>query len=99
MLSNTITRLTLNTINDVVTSRIHSMPDIRCLSLNNIGKHCGLKPTSLENDVTPTDPILDEVVVLSNDEVVVALNTNEHESSYEDNDEVGLEEDGHAQIY
>ena len=55
-------------------------------------------PTSLENDATPTDPILDEVVVLSNDEVVVALNTNEHEMSYENEDEFGIEEDGNAQI-
>ena len=99
MLSNTITCLTLNTINGVVTSRKHSMPDIGCLSLSNIGEHCGLKPSSIENDATPADPILYEVVVLSNGEVVIALNTNEHEPSYEYKDEVGLEEDGHAEIY
>ena len=99
LLSNIITRLILNSINDVVISRKHSMPDIGCLSLSNIRKYCGLKPSSLDNDATPTDPIIDEVVVLSSDEVVVALNTNEHEPSYEDKDEVGLEEDGHAQIY
>ena len=52
----------------------------------------------LENDATPTDPILDEVVVLSSDEVVVALNTNEHEPSFEDEDEFGIEEDENAQI-
>jgi hypothetical protein len=57
-----------------------------------------LVPESLENDATPTDPILDEVVILSNDEVVVALNTNEHEPSYEDEDEFGIEEDENAQI-
>ena len=55
-------------------------------------------PTSLENDATPIDPILDEVVVLSSDEVVVALNRNEHELSYEDEDEFGIEEDENAQI-
>jgi hypothetical protein len=75
-----------------------SMPDIGCLSLRNVGEHCGLVPPSLENDVTPTDPILDEVVVLSSDEVVVALNTNEHELSFEDEDEFGIEEDENAQI-
>ena len=37
-------------------------------------------------------------MVLSSDEVVVALNTNEHEPSYEDEDEFGIEEDGNAQI-
>jgi hypothetical protein len=63
---------------------------IESLFLNNVEEHCELVPTSLENDATPIDPILDEVVVLSNDEVVVALNTNEHEPSYED--------DGNAQI-
>jgi hypothetical protein len=55
------------------------MLDIGCPFLGNVGEHCGLVPTSLENDATPTHPILDEVVVLSNYEVVVALNTNEHE--------------------
>ena len=44
------------------------------------------------------DPILDEVVVLSSDEVVVALNINEHEPSFEDEDEFGIEEDENAQI-
>jgi len=81
-----------------VVSRNYSMPDIGCLFLGNVGEHCGLVPTSLENDATPTHPILDEVVVLSNYEVVVALNTNEHEPSYEDEDEVGIEEDENAQI-
>jgi hypothetical protein len=55
-------------------------------------------PASLENDATPTDPILDEVVVLSSNEVVVALNTNEHEPSFEGEDEFGIQEDGNAQI-
>ncbi len=49
--------------------------------------------------VTPTDLILYEVVVLSSDEVVVALNTNKYEPSYKDEDEIGLEEDGHILIY
>ena len=40
-----------------------------------------------------------EVVVLSSDEVVVVLNTNDHEPSYENEDKVGLEEDGHIQLY
>ena len=75
------------------------MPDIGCISLGNIGEHCGLKPTSLENNAIPTDPILDEVVILSSDEVVVALTTNEHEPSYEEEDQVGLEKYGHALIY
>jgi hypothetical protein len=75
-----------------------SMLDIGCISLGNIEEHCGLVPTSLENDATPTDPILDEVVVLSTNEVVVALNRNEHEPSYEDEDEFGIEEDENAQI-
>lgn len=44
------------------------------------------------------DPILDEVVILSNDEVVVALITYEYESSYENDDEFELEEDGNALI-
>ena len=83
----------------IVVSKNDSMAFIRCLSLGNIGEHSGLSPASLDNDATPTDPILGKVVVLSNDEVVVALNTNEHEPSYEDEDEVGFEEDGHAQIY
>ena len=81
-----------------VVSSKDSMPDIGCLSLGNVEEHCGLVPTSLQNDATPTDPILDEVVVLSSDEVVVVLNTNEHEPSYEDEDEFGIEEDGNAQI-
>ena len=37
--------------------------------------------------------------VKNNDEVVVALNTNEYEPSYENDDEVGLEEDGYIIIY
>ena len=74
------------------------MPDIGCLSLGNVEEHCGLVPASLENDATPIDPILDEVVVLSSDEVVVALNRNVHELSYEDEDEFGIEEDENAQI-
>ena len=37
-------------------------------------------------------------MVLSSDEVVVALNTNEHDPSCEDEDEVGFEEDGNALI-
>ena len=48
--------------------------------------------------MTPTDPMLDEVEVLSNDEVLAALNTYDHEPSSEDVDEVALEEDGHALI-
>jgi hypothetical protein len=51
------------------------MPDIKCLSLGNVEEHYGLVPISLENDATPTYPILDEGVVLCSDEVVVALNT------------------------
>ena len=82
-----------------VVSGKDSMSDIWCLSLGNIGEHCDLKPTSLEIDATPTDPILNEVVVLSSDEVVVTLNTNKLEPSNEDEVEVGLEEDNHAQIY
>ena len=42
-----------------VVSRKDSMLDIRCLSLDNIGEHCGLKSISLKND----EPILDEVVI------------------------------------
>ena len=53
----------------------------------------------MENDVTPNDPILDEVVVKNNDEVVVVLNTNEHEPSYENGDEVGFEENDYIIIY
>ena len=64
-----------------------------------MGDHCELKSTSLECDATPTDPILDDVVALSSDDVLVALNTYDHEPSSEDEDEVALEEDGHAQIY
>ena len=82
-----------------VVSRKDSMLDIGCLSLDNVGEHCGLKSISLKNDVIPTDPILVEGVILSNDEVVIALNTNDHEPSYEDEDEVGLEVDDHALIY
>ena len=67
-----------------VVSSKDSIMNIECLSLGNFEEHCGLVPTSAENDATPTNPIVDEVVVLSNDEVVVALNTNEHEPSYED---------------
>ena len=67
------------------------MPDIGCLSLGNVEDHRGLVPATLKNDATPTDPILDEVVVLSNNEVVVALNTNEHEPLFEDEDEFGIE--------
>ena len=53
---------------------------------------------SLDNDATPTNPILDEVVVLSSDQMVVALNTNEDEPSYEDEDKFGIDEDGNAFI-
>ena len=81
-----------------VVSSKDSLPDIRCLSLSNVEEHCGLVPASLENDAIPTDPILVEVVVLSSDKVVVVLNTNEHEPSYEDEDEFGIEEDRNAQI-
>jgi hypothetical protein len=81
-----------------VVSNKYSMLEIGCLSLGNVEEHCELVPASLENDATPIDPILDEVVVLSNNEVIVALNTNEHESSFEDDDEYGSEEDGNAQI-
>ena len=42
--------------------------------------------------------MLDEVVALSSDEVLAALNTNDHEPSSEDEDEAALEEDGHALI-
>lgn len=81
-----------------VISTRDSIPDIGCLSLGNMGDHCGLKPTSLENDTTPADPMLDEVVALSSDEVVAALNTDDHEPSSEDDDEAVLEEDDHALI-
>ena len=66
---------------------------------SNVEEHCDLMPASLENDATPTDPILDEVVVLSSNEVVVAQNTNEHESPFEDEDDFGIEEDRNVQIY
>ena len=69
---------------------------IRCLFVGNIREYCGLKLTSLDNDVTSTDPILDEVVVLNSDEVVVDLKTNEHEPSYEDENEVGFDKDDYA---
>ena len=75
-----------------------SMSDIRCLSLGNVEEHCELVPSSLDNDATPSDPILDEVVVLSNDQVAVALNANEDEPSYKDEDEFGIEEDENAMI-
>ena len=55
-------------------------------------------PASLDNDATPIDPILDEVVVLNNNQMVVALYTNEDEPSYEDEDVVGIEEDENALI-
>ena len=75
------------------------MPDLGCMSLGNVEEYCGLVPTSLDNNVTPTNPILvDEVVILSSDQVVVALNTNEDEPSYEDEDEFGIDEDGNALI-
>ena len=74
------------------------MPNIGCLSLGNFEEHCDLVPASLENDATPTDPILDEIVVLSSNKVVVALNTNDREPSFEDEDEFGIEEDGNVQI-
>jgi len=74
------------------------LPDIGCLSLDNVEEHCKLVPTSLDNNATPTDPILDEIVVLSNDEIIIALNTNEDEPSYEDKDKFGIEEDGNAHI-
>ena len=63
-----------------------------------MGDHCGLKPTSFENDATPTDPMLDEVVALSSDEVLAILNTYDHEPSSEDEDEAALDKDGHALI-
>lgn len=75
------------------------MSYIRYLSLNNIREYCGLKPTSFDNDVIPTDSILNEVVVLNSDCLVVALNTNQQLPSYKDEDEVGLVEDGHTLIY
>jgi hypothetical protein len=37
-------------------------------------------------------------VVLNNNEVVVALNTNEHEPSYEDENDFGIDEDENALI-
>jgi hypothetical protein len=81
-----------------VVSNKDYMPDIGCLSLGNVEEHCGLVPASLDDDATPTDPILDEVVVLSSNEVVVALNTNEHESPFEDEDDFEIEEDRNVQI-
>ena len=53
---------------------------------------------TLENDATPSDPILDEIVALSSDEVLVALNIDDYKPSSEDDDKAALEEDGHAQI-
>ena len=81
----------------VVFTRDH-IPDIGCLSLGNMGDHCRLKPTSLKNDTIPADLMLDEVVALSSDEVLASLNTNDHEPSSKDDDEVALEEDDHALI-
>ena len=81
-----------------VVSRKDSMPDIGCMSLGNIEEHCGLVWASLDNVATPINPILDEVVILSSDQVVVALNTYEDEPSYEDEDEFGIEKDGNALI-
>ena len=81
-----------------VVSRKGSMPNIGYLSLGNVEDHCGLVPTSLDNDATPTYPILNEVVVWNSDQVVVGLNTNDDEPSYEDEDEFGIEGDGHALI-
>lgn len=72
--------------------------NIGCLFLGNMRDHCGLKPISLENDATPADPILDEIVALSSDEVLVALNIDDYKPSSEDDDKAALEEDGHAQI-
>ena len=63
-----------------------------------MGDHCGLKPTSLENDAISSDPMLDEVVVLSRDEVLAASNTDDHEPFSEDKDEAAFEEDDHALI-
>ena len=57
-----------------------------------------INTTLLDNDAIPTDPRLDKVVVLSSYEVVIALNTNEHEPSYDDEDEVGHKEDDIALI-
>ena len=53
----------------------------------------------MDNDATPIDPKLDEILVLSNDQVVVALNTNENEPSYKDEDEIGIEEDENTLLY
>lgn len=66
--------------------------------MGNVEEHCRLVQTSLDNDATPTDPILHEVVVLSSDEMVVALNTNEDELSYRYEDEFEIEKDGNAFI-
>ena len=54
--------------------------NIACLSSGNVEEHCGLIPQSLDNDATPIDPKLDEVVILSSDQGVVALNTNDDET-------------------
>ena len=82
-----------------VVSLEYSISNIWYLYLGIIREHYGLKPISLKNDAIPINPILDGVMVLSRNKVVVALNTNEHEPSYKDEDAVGLEEDGYAQIY
>lgn len=66
--------------------------------MGNVEEHCRLVQTSLDNDATPTDPILHEVVVLSSDEMVVAFNTNEDELSYRYEDEFEIEKDGNAFI-
>ena len=70
------------------------MPDIVNLYLGNVEMHFRLVPQALDNDATPIDPKLDEIVVLSSDELIVVMNTNMDEPpSYEYEDEFGIEED------
>ena len=78
----------------VVTGK-DSMRDIACLILCNVDE---LIPQSLDNDATPNIPKLDQVMILSSDQVVVVLNTNEEEPSYEDECDVEIEQDENAPI-
>ena len=48
--------------------------------------HCGL----LDKDTTSIDPKLNEVMVLSSGQVLEVFNTNEEESSYEDENDIGI---------
>lgn len=69
------------------------MLDIVNIYLGNVEMYFGLVPQALDNDATPFDPKLDEIVVLSSDELIVVMNTNMDEPSYEYENEFGIEED------